>query len=258
MKKLSGIKIVFLTVIAIVILLGGYLGFALLVYPTVLPQPSVHLLPDAILPKAGQKVIVFTPHPDDETIGVGGYIIESIKQGADVKIVLVTDGNKHHNETVRYTEFRTATAILGASETNLIFMNYPDGTLRQQDEVILSQRLKDQIDNYNPDIIIYPCERDFHPDHYTVGRILNNLMSVSYSNKIGYKPHPKKLAPDLYLLPPARLVRFGNSWQKVMLPQLTEGLKQEAIYSYKSQLNNPLLKELLLSNIRSNELLIAR
>jgi hypothetical protein len=32
-----------------------------------------------------QKVLVFSPHPDDETIAAGGYIIKSVKNGADVK-----------------------------------------------------------------------------------------------------------------------------------------------------------------------------
>lgn len=249
------------------ILLGSYFIFNFLVYPAVLPQQAIHVLPDAITPKEGQKVIIFAPHPDDETIGVGGYIAQSIKQGADVRIVLVTDGNKHHNETVRYAEFQKATAILGVSESNLVFMNFPDGTLREQNETTLYQRLKEQIDIYSPDIIIYPSQRDFHPDHSTVGRVMNRIIGGGYSDRIVYQylvhyefyyPHPKKLAPDLYLLPPVRLVRFGNNWQKVMLSEPVEGLKKEAIYSYRSQLNNPLLKELLLSSIRRNELLLAR
>jgi hypothetical protein len=73
-----------------------------------------------------------------------------------------------------------------------------------------------------------------------------------------YYPHPKNLDVSAYLLPPARLVRFGNNWQKVMLPDPIEKLKEQAVYSYSSQLNDPLLKNLLLSNIRQNELLLAR
>jgi len=43
-----------------------------------------------------------------------------------------------------------------------------------------------------------------------------------------------------------------------MLPQNIEDLKQKAIYSYQSQLSDPVLKELLLANIRKNELLLGR
>ena len=62
---------------------------------------------------AGQKVLVFSPHPDDESIAVGGYIAQSIENGADVRIVLVTNGDWHHKEAVRYAEFKKATGILG-------------------------------------------------------------------------------------------------------------------------------------------------
>ncbi len=245
--------------------IGGYFAFTLLIYPTALPQQAISLLPDAAIPGAGQKVIVFSPHPDDETIGVGGYIAESIQQGADVRIVLVTDGNKHHNEAVRYAEFRKATAILGVNETDLVFMGLRDGSLRELSEATLSARLKEQLDAYAPDIVVYPCTQDFHPDHSATGRAMVKILAGS--NKVAYQylvhyefyyPHPKKFAPELYLLPPARLIRFGNNWQKVVLPAPVEGLKQEAIYSYGSQLRDMLLKELLLSSIRRNELLLAQ
>jgi N-acetylglucosamine malate deacetylase 1 len=266
-SKNRKLYVIILCATSAILLFGGYIVLVFLVDPTVLPQQAIHLLPDAVLPQQGQRALIFSPHPDDETIGVGGYIAQSTQQGADVRIVLVTDGNKHHNEDVRYEEFKKATAILGVNESNLVFMGFPDGTLREQSESMLYQRLKEQIDTYNPDILIYPCQQDFHPDHATIGRILNGIVSGSNSKMIVfqylvhyefYYPRPKKLAPALYLLPPSRLVRFGNGWQKVILAQSIEGLKQEAIYTYHSQLSNPLLKELLLSSIRKNDLLLAR
>ena len=271
MRKVTSKKhpcnIVIVVIVAAILLLGGYLFFTFQVYPKVLPQQAVHLLADAVLPHIGQKVLVFSPHPDDETIGVGGYITESMQQGADVRIALVTDGNKHNNENLRYEEFKKATAILGVAESNLVFMGLPDGKLNEQSETVLYLLLKDQIDTYSPDIIIYPCQQDFHPDHATTGKILNTILAGSPGKVIAFQylvhyefyfPHPKKFAPSLYLLPPARLVRFGNNWRKEILSSSAENLKQQAIYSYKSQLNNPLLKELLLSSIRQNELLMTR
>jgi len=258
-------KIFLLAIAAAALLFGGYLFITLQVYPTVLPQQAVHLLKDATLPQPGQKVLIFSPHPDDETIAAGGYIAEARQLGADVRIVLVTDGNKHHNEAVRYEEFKKATTILGVQESNLVFLGLPDGRLQEQDQTVLSLRLKEQIDLYNPDIIIYPYRQDFHPDHAVTGKIVSQLLAASSSKVIAFQylvhyefffPHPRQFKPDLFLLPPARLVRFGNNWQKVMFPQSIENLKQQAIYSYKSQLSISLLKDLLLASIRQNELLI--
>jgi LmbE family N-acetylglucosaminyl deacetylase len=259
------IKWFLISITAIVLGCAGYLAFTLLIYPTALPQQVINLLPEISYPGEGQKILVFSPHPDDETIAVGGYISRAIQNGADVKIVLITNGNKHHNESTRYAEFRKATSIPGVPEANLVFLNFPDGTLKELPADTLRSQFKGQIESYNPDIVIYPFQRDFHPDHAASGKILNSIFAEGYSDKIVYQylvhyevyyPHPKKLAPQLYLLPPARLFRLGNNWQKVMLDDSTESLKQQAIYTYQSQIKDRILTELLLSNIRKNELLI--
>jgi len=38
--------------------------------PSVAAQSAVHRLPELAAPAEGQKILVFTPHPDDETIAV--------------------------------------------------------------------------------------------------------------------------------------------------------------------------------------------
>ena len=83
--------------------------------PPVMAQSAAAALPDVVIPQSGQRILVFSPHPDDETIGAGGYIAQSIENGADVRIVLVTDGDFHGNEDVRYAEFKKASQILGVS-----------------------------------------------------------------------------------------------------------------------------------------------
>lgn len=256
-----------IAIVAGMILFSSYFLLTLLLFPRVLPQQAINLLPDAAVAQQGQKVLVFTPHPDDETIAVGGYIAESIQDGADVKIVLVTDGNHHHNGVIRYDEFKKATGILGVKESNLVFLGFADGSLRRQNKTILQQQLKAQIDAYSPDIIIYPSIRDFHPDHYTTGRIINNILATgnykvtAFQYLVHYEiyyPDPKRLATNLYLLPPVRLAGFGANWQRVLLPQNIENIKEQAINAYKTQLADPMLKDLLLANIRKNELLLAQ
>jgi LmbE family N-acetylglucosaminyl deacetylase len=252
-----------LSIIVFVVVFLGLVSYYL-VYPRVLPQASIYLLDDAETPKEGQKVMVFSPHPDDETIGVGGYIAQSRKEGANVRIVLVTNGNKHHNENTRYAEFRKATGILGVAESELVFLNFPDGTLHKQSASELSSKLRKQLDDFNPDIVIYPHPKDFHPDHSTIGRIMEEILAEAPNKRIAYEylvhyeffyPRPKIFAPDLNLLPPLRLLLFDRSWKRFLLTEEVENLKQEALLSYQSQLKDVVLKELLLASIRKNELL---
>ncbi|OGD13952.1 hypothetical protein A2V47_07920 [Candidatus Atribacteria bacterium RBG_19FT_COMBO_35_14] len=228
----------------------------------VMPQLTIYFLNDVKLPERSQKVLVFSPHPDDETIACGGYIIESVQRGAEVKIVLVTDGDKHGLRDLRYSEFKTATSILGVPVDNLIFLNYPDGKLAQQSQTELEKVFQNQIDIHNPDIILYPHPSDTHKDHITISKIVEKILEQSPNKKIAYKylvhhplyPYPKKYAPGLYTLMPIRLITFDGGWERLMLSEETKNLKQKALKSYQSQLKNPLLKNLIESFIRENEL----
>lgn len=247
----------------LVVIIG--IVFYLLMRPGVLPQVAIWLLDDVTLPGPGQVVLIFAPHPDDETIGAGGYIAASVKEGATVIIVLVTNGGKSplNNPATRYHEFEKASAILGVSANHLVFLGFPDGSLHRLDRQLLTETLQEQIDKYNPDFVIYPDARDDHPDHSSIGAIVQQVLKedplyrISYSYIVHHRlfyPQPPGYNPELYLLPPLGLIDFDHTWQRFMLPEGIRDLKQEAIYAYTSQLRNPTLRPLLLSSIRRNEL----
>jgi LmbE family N-acetylglucosaminyl deacetylase len=233
--------------------------------PPVMAQSSAGSLPDVVMSQSGQRILIFSPHPDDETIAVGGYIARSTAAGADVRIVLVTDGNYHHNEPVRYSEFKQATQILGVPESNLVFLGLPDGKLETLDKTTLSSALKAQIEQYDPDIVICPSIKDENPDHAAIGKTVEEILKADphqrtvYEYLIHYKyiwPRPRELAPKIPLSPPIHLLNADSMWEKVPLSPIEENLKSEAIHVYRSQLENEWLKGLFLSSIRTNELLI--
>lgn len=253
-------QILFLSIVSVV-------AAGLLLYANhfrVMPQNAAYFLSDVQLPSAGQKLMIFTPHPDDETLGAGGYISQSVKNGAVVQIVLVTDGNKHGLKDKRYEEFKNTTSILGAKEDSLVFLNYHDGDLKDVNEGDLSSQFKEIVNAFQPNYIVSPDAEDTHPDHAATGRAVNRVMSGEKSQIIDYQylihynkyPEPKKKKPNLYLLPPVSLVRFDSEWKKLSLTPETESTKEVAIEEYRSQLKNPLLRPLLVSFIRKNELFI--
>jgi len=245
----------------ILLIIAGVLYFSDV--PPVMAQSTAAALRDAAMPQSGQRVLVFSPHPDDETIGVGGFIAQSIENGADVRIVLVTNGDFHGDEQVRYDEFKKATQILGVPESQLVFLGYPDGKLDKMNAATLSTALQTQITQYNPDIVIYPDTQDANPDHSTIGKAVEQLLKANpkitgYEYLVHYKliwPRPRALEPNLELTPPYQLLNKDTSWEQVPLSQTNENLKSEAIHTYKSQLANSWLNGLLISSIRRNELL---
>jgi LmbE family N-acetylglucosaminyl deacetylase len=262
-ERLNGRRRRRFIIVAIVALISG-LCFYNVAVPGVLTQSAIGSLVDVAAPANGQRVLVFSPHPDDETIGIGGYIAQSIRNGADVRIVLVTNGNYRHQEAIRYAEFKKATGILGVPETSLVFLNFSDHSLRTINQTVLEAVLRIQIDQFHPDIIIYPHPKDYNPDHAAIGKAVTAILEsgqynvTAYEYLVHYKliwPQPRKFAPDLHLLPPKKLTGPGNQWMVFNLTQNIEKQKEEAIFTYQSQLRNQWLHGLLLSSIRENELL---
>lgn len=252
-------KIVFGLLVAILITLSGYIIY--FKDTEVLPQSAIYFLNDIPLAQKGQKVLIFSPHPDDETIAAGGYIYDATKNGAEVRIVLVTDGNKHGLKERRYGEFKSATGKLGVPEANLFFLNFSDGKLKEQNQVILKIDFMQEMEQFKPSIVIYPNPEDSHPDHSMTGKIAEEVLqndkdiqSYQYLVHHVHFPQPKKYRPNDYLLPPLGMVNFDREWLRHMLSKETEDRKKEALDSYKSQLRVPFLKSLMLASIRKNEI----
>ncbi len=232
--------------------------------PTVLSQRAISSLKPVTIPTSGQRVLIFSPHADDETIATAGFITEALRNNADVRIVLVTDCNKHHNEDLRYTEFKNVAAILTVEPSNLIFLGLPDGKLSEQDPNTVRLMLKEQLDSYDPQVVVYPHPKDMHPDHATTGKLVADILKgepkirTAFEYLVHFKllyPEPRKFDPNLYMLPPKSLVTPDVQWQRVDLPQDVEDIKTQAAFTYRSQLRNIELRDLILSSIRKNELL---
>jgi len=226
-----------------------------------MPQAGIYFLDDIPLPQKGDTVLIFAPHPDDETIGVGGFIYEAVGRGANVRVVLVTNGNKHGLEQTRYAEFKKAMSVLGVTEDHLIFLNYQDGELKKIERNVLKAQFTSIVDIEKPNIIIANNPNDIHPDHSITGIVAGEVAREKsipiYEYLVHYPnfPKPKEYRPDLYLLPPLKLVTFDHEWRRLMLQNDALDVKYEALLAYRSQLRNPFLRSVLLGLVRRNELL---
>jgi ABC-type glycerol-3-phosphate transport system permease component/LmbE family N-acetylglucosaminyl deacetylase len=99
---------------------------------------------------AHADVVVFAPHPDDETIGAGGVIQQALERGQSVAVVYFTSGDAYAQAigaiedktldklrprdflrlgAIRQREAEHAVAALGLPARDAIFLGYPDGAL---------------------------------------------------------------------------------------------------------------------------------
>ena len=255
-------RICLLAIVIVIALFGGLFYYEEV--PVVAAQSAVNKLDKLAAATTGQKVLVFSPHPDDESIAVGGYIAQSVINGADVNIVLVTDGNAQGEEAVRYAEFKKATSILGVLEANLVFLSFPDSKLASGNQIEFQAALQMQIDNCKPDIIVYPSPYDYNRDHRAIGRAIERILKMesrsitAYNYLVHYEldyPRPRKFAPADNLLPPKRVADVNKECLSFDLSSSVESCKEKAIFTYQSQLHNPELNGLMHAHIRKNEIL---
>lgn len=86
--------------------------------------------------------LVLAPHPDDEVFGCGGAIMRHVRQGDEVKVIVITDGGLPLSEAhqrmdyvaIRQQESKEAQAILGYQ--HLEFLTFPDGQLQVNDALV--------------------------------------------------------------------------------------------------------------------------
>ena len=78
--------------------------------------------------KFNDKVMIFSPHPDDDVIGIGG-IMQMLPNKNNVKIVYMTSGlgglPEGSDKNIRALEAELAVKVLGYKRENIIFENLP-------------------------------------------------------------------------------------------------------------------------------------
>jgi len=138
-------------------------------------------------PPLGQRIMVLAPHPDDEVLGAAGLIDTARHAGADVRVIVATDGAAGSAKTVaradlareRESETRRAVAELGLPPESISFLRASDGRLgalwdrgwgRAGDREASSadaivEALRAAFATTAPDTVVLPMPLDEHPDH---------------------------------------------------------------------------------------------
>ncbi|WP_158788283.1 PIG-L deacetylase family protein [Granulicella sp. L46] len=120
----------------------------------------------------GKPTIVVVPHPDDETLAVGGLIATLRAMDAEVTVVAVTDGEHAYIENeglaeIRKKEQTRALARLGVAEQKIVRLGLTDSDVAAHEEELVARlgtliRAETQV--------FAPWAGDFHPDHEACAR----------------------------------------------------------------------------------------
>ncbi len=191
-----------------------------------------------------KPALIIAPHPDDETLGVGGFIASHRGRGLPVSVVAVTDGEAAYVGAQGLAETRrceqdAAVRTLGVGEP-VTRLSLPDSAVavhQAQLECLLAPLIK-------PDMLVLaPWIHDFHPDHEASGRAAQKVCECAGAKLVFYLFWTWHRRP-MDVLSGMNLLRFE-------LDARTHALKRQALFCHRSQLTRetgePILPEPLLA-----------
>ncbi len=113
----------------------------------------------------GKTVMVFTPHPDDDTFSSGGTMARLAANGNKVVVVIYTNDNRGSRDPemtrerlaeIRRVEEENACALLGIPKENIEWLGYEDGDLEYADPRVLRGEIARLIKIHKPAAVFSP------------------------------------------------------------------------------------------------------
>ncbi len=193
------------------------------------------------------RVLVFAPHPDDESIGPGATLAKHVRLGDRVAAVFVTSG-VHGDAAGRYdpaeyvelrrNEARAAAHVLGIGSTE--FWDYPDSMeVTEGDLEAVAERVLDACNRFEPDVIYVPHVREAHPDHHHVARAMLRARELARAagkplaaRLLGYEvwsPLDADLVVDVtdtFTLKLDAIRRYGSQLEETDIIRAVDGLNR--------------------------------
>jgi len=123
------------------------------------------------------RMLVIAPHPDDETLGVGGTMARFSRAGGEVTVLTVAAhmpplySEAVHAQTIQ--EARCAHNVIGVS--NSIFLDNPAALINEIPSHVLNKAIDEVVKDTAPDILLIP----FYDRHYDHRIIFDSAMVAS-------------------------------------------------------------------------------
>jgi N-acetylglucosamine malate deacetylase 1 len=183
------------------------------------------LLPYSVSDLPEGPWLVFAPHADDETFGMGGSLLLASLQNIETHVVFVTDGalggEGDHQALVekRIQEARTATDALGV--TSIYFFAEPDRGLQVSDR--LCDKISELLAEIKPRSVFFPTPMEYHPDHrVTTELVWKSIQSLEGFTGDAYAYEISTLAPINLLIDVSAVAAAKYEIIKGYASQLTQ------------------------------------
>ncbi|WCO67789.1 PIG-L family deacetylase [Iamia majanohamensis] len=182
---------------------------------------------EGVLGDAGRCVVV-APHPDDETLGVGGLVGAMGAAGREVRVVAVTDGEASHPDQPglacrRRREQQRALRLLGW-RVAVDRLGLADGQVADEVDALVAA-LRDRVDGAS--LLVAPWRGDGHPDHDAAGRAAAAVAEEAGIRLLSYPVWLWQWADEEALA--------GLALRRLDLPPSLRRAKAQAVACFRSQ-----------------------
>ncbi len=136
-----------------------------------------------------QSILIMAPHPDDEVLGLGGFVLQVLQAGGKVDLVFLTDGEKSGSSQDReeIKRVRIAQSERVASEWGLPLASIHRLHLRDSmvphrgqpgfDEAVVE--LVQLLDDLGPEAVFATDALDYHQDHVACSEMATEALGLS-------------------------------------------------------------------------------
>ena len=133
------------------------------------------------------KVLIISPHPDDEVFGCGGLVQSLVQAGKQVEVLIMSKGEAVHrpccpdeeNTIVQARAGLTyaANGVLGIVPEHIHRLDFPDGSfssVKEDDDMV--KALGDLIREIAPTEVFIPHPYENSPDHVAATRLAEQVL----------------------------------------------------------------------------------
>ncbi len=205
------------------------------------------------------RLLVVSPHPDDETLACGALLAASAARDLKPVIVCVTDGRYGPNAVdpegyaaIRSSELAASAEMLGVAPSDVLMLGYEDSKVTDHVDELIDD-LTELLRQHRPQVLAAPSPFDIHADHVAVAEATRRAAQALPIRHLEYVvwgwQHPLSWIASVH-----RQRGLGRP-VKVRTRGLNDK-KLEALACYRSQVESegPLGAKFLHFFTRSNEL----
>jgi len=195
------------------------------------------------------RVLVVAAHPDDIEFGAAGTVARWVSEGAEVRYLIVTRGDKGSDDPTadpsaiaqtREAEQRAAANEVGV--TGVDFLDEPDGqvepSLRLREHVTHAIRgfRPEAVMTHDPTVVFVNNEWVNHPDHRAVGQVTVDAVYPTARDPLNF---PKHIADGLQAWKVAELYLWSTN-EANQIVDIGDSIERKvaALAHHRSQFND--------------------